>query len=144
MNKANKTECVKLKRKALIFTIDALLALAAIMIAATAFTVFETRTQAFAFSKQAELAQLGRDYLKLLEAGNKINPSKFNSLTGLRVSETETEFANNALAVRATLYEYPKICGCAENPCVLTSGSCLKKQDVSKPDDLIKKAWVTP
>ncbi len=143
MNKANKTERVKSERKALVFTIDALLALAAITIAATTFTVFETQTQAFAFSRQSELAQLGRDYLKL-QAENKINPSDFNNLTGLRVSETETGFASNALAVRATLYKYPKICGCAENPCVLVDDSCLKKQDVSKPNDLVKKAWVAP
>ena len=136
-----KRELKALKRKALIFTTDALLALAAITIATTAFAAFETRTQDF--GKQVELAQLGRDYLKL-ETENKITPEKFRELTGLQVSNTETKFANQQLTVQAILYEYPKICECASTPCTLENDYCLKKRDVPKPENLIKKAWVTP
>ncbi len=132
------------KRKAMIFTTDALLALAAITIATTAFTVFASQTPAFA--KQVQLTQLGRDYLKL----GITEPDWFYQNTGLRVTTNQNDFANNALAVRATFYKYPalsKACHCtidAEGACPLPNDACLKKQDVSAPDEVIEKVWVSP
>jgi hypothetical protein len=133
------------KRKALIFTTDALLALAAITIAATAFTIFETQTPSF--GKQTELAQLGRDYLQL---GAKADADWLYENTGLRVTSNARDFANNALTVRATLCKYPelpKACGCtpdAEGACNLPNDACFKKQDASTPDGVIEKIWVSP
>ncbi|NYZ78232.1 hypothetical protein H0N96_02410 [Candidatus Micrarchaeota archaeon] len=128
------------KRKAMIFTTDALLALAVITIATTAFTVFAAQTPEY--GKQVQLAQLGRDYLKL---GIRItDPDWFYRNTGLHVTTDQKDFANNALTVNALLYEYPDICRCTENSCQLERDACLKTQEIQNPDDIVRKVWVSP
>jgi len=122
----------------MIFTTDALLALAVITIATTAFTVFAAQTPEY--GKQVQLAQLGRDYLKL-----GINDSDwFYKNTGLHMTTNQNAFANRPLTVNALLYEYPDICRCTENSCQLERDACLRTQEIQNPDDIVRKVWVSP
>ncbi|MEM0475340.1 MAG: hypothetical protein QW343_00930 [Candidatus Norongarragalinales archaeon] len=122
------------QRRAFIFTIDAVLALAlaSSLLVLCAF-VFLTPARN---EKFFELEQLGFDSLALEH--NETSPlvlsdENFFVLTGLRRfrSASEVEAAGVALVAHARFYHYPRLCGCPPRCVVPRSDYCLNSSDAA-------------
>ncbi len=145
------------RRKAFIFTIDALFALALVtaLVALTAFVAFTPpRNQ-----KLFELEQLGFDSLALEQSvagGAALVPGgvsdvDFARLTGLQRFHALSDVSSDSAAVvaRACFYVYPPLCECVDFASCVVSASeeCLVVQDLGlphAPPENYSEVWVTP
>lgn len=128
-----------LKMKGIIFTVDGLLSLIAILSLYTMFNSFQpSYVQSF-----NSMRLIGNDYLQLkYQYQTGINPSIFNSLTGFNVVN-ETPLSSN-LSIHSVFYAYPSICNCSGS-CYLVYGvntSCLSSQSANQTNS-VYNAWVT-
>jgi|GEM_PF-2660624 hypothetical protein len=124
--------------KGIVFTIDGLLSLIAVLSLYTLFNSFQpSYVQSF-----NSLRILGNDYLQLkYEYKTGITPAVFNSLTGFNVTENPP---SSNFSIHSVFYVYPNICNCTGN-CYLVNGvntSCLSSQDANITNS-VYNAWVT-
>jgi hypothetical protein len=136
------------RRRAFVFTVDALLALALV---SSLFIVFAlTAPQPSRAQKYFELEQLGFDSLALQHddyAPQAVSGADFEKLTGLHRFDSPPKDA--AVAVRARYYHYPALCGCAPplTSCTVSrSDYCLNSSDAGLGvyGGNHSEVWVTP
>lgn len=125
-------------KKGLLFTLDALFAIAVISIAAYSFIAFSQ--QQWGLEKIFGLQQLGRDYLKL-QCEGLINENEFQGLTGLSISTTPNAFQNARLVAHASVFDYPPVCGGQSE--VNATDPCLTTQEIEN-NSFYYEAWLTP
>ena len=123
--------------KGIIFTVDGLLSLIAILSLYTMFNSFQpSYVQSF-----NSMRLLGNDYLQLkYQYQTGITPQIFNSLTGFNVTETQP---SSNLSIHSVFYVYPSICNCSGS-CYLVYGinnSCLSSQSANQTNTVYND-WV--
>jgi hypothetical protein len=139
------------KRRAFVFTFDALLALALVTalvsVGALASFAHQPRNE-----KLFELEQLGFDSLALKHGGFALTDGEFAKLSGGFQAYHSIGDASTASAhavARARYYEYLRLCECASFPCgVSQSAECLSSPDLVLPRAAgafnYSEVWVTP
>ena len=132
-------------RRGFIFTIDALLGVAMVIVLITMIAFYSP--PAGVNGKYFELEQLGYDSLSAsFESGVTLTDENFTALTGLRRFDNASaaQAGGGALIARARYYNYPALCGCASFPCSKSAGEpCLSSQDLVAGADY-SEVWVTP
>jgi hypothetical protein len=123
--------------KGIIFTVDGLLSLIAVMSLYLLFNSFQpSYVQSF-----NSMRLLGNDYLQLkYQYQTGMTPAIFNNLTGFNVNETQP---SSNLSIHSVFYLYPNLCNCSGN-CYLdiSNDSCLSHQDANQTNS-VYNAWVT-
>ncbi len=143
MAKTNET-----KSRGMVFTIDALFSLGLFAVVALSFAAFFQYSPHF--QRLAGLQSLGRDFLSLNNNGYPVDADGFRALTGLKISTSSSGAQSGAdIAVRSTLYSYPRLCRCpSSSECLLGLGAadskdCLSAQETGRAGYFFKnESWV--
>ncbi|NYZ75132.1 hypothetical protein H0O03_02615 [Candidatus Micrarchaeota archaeon] len=128
--------------KGILFTYDALIALA-LLSAGMALVLVFSNYDATA-GRYTGLESIGRDYLtEKYENNIDIDEADVLQLSGRTVSETPP--VGEPLVVYSSAFEYLDLCNCTTTACTLENGlnaSCLQSQDINS--SIKKEVWVTP
>jgi len=128
--------------KGILFTYDALIALALLSAGMASVLVFSNYDSTA--GRYAGLEAIGRDYLtEKYQAKISVSEADALQLTGKNVSETQP--SDKPLVAYSSAFDYLDLCNCTTSSCTLVkelNASCLSSQDINS--SIKKEAWVTP